>query len=395
MRTLKHINFESQRAIVRVDFNVPLDKDLQITDITRIKAAKPTIDYILSKGGSCVLLSHLGRPNGFEQSLSFQNIIDKVSEILETKVQFCKTSIGPIAQSKADSLMPGEVLLMENLRFNAEETEGDVVFSERLSKLGTIFVNDAFGTAHRPHASTTIIANFFQNNKCFGSLLEKEVLAIDKVIKDGTPPILAILGGAKVSTKITIIESLLEKVDHLIIGGGMVYTFTKALGGKVGNSICELDYCDYALDLIDKAKQKNVKLHFPIDVVAGSSFSNEAKQKIFDVMEIGTGWEALDAGPESIKKFHDVIIKCKTILWNGPLGVFEFPNFSAGTIAAGKSIAEATINGSFSLVGGGDSVAAVKKFKMDNDMSYISTGGGAMLESLEGKTLPGIAALNR
>ncbi len=395
MRTLKDINFEGQRAIVRVDFNVPLDKDLQITDITRIKAAKPTIDYILSKGGSCVLLSHLGRPNGFEQSLSFQNIIDKVSEILETKVQFCKTSIGPIAQSKADSLMPGEVLLMENLRFYPEETKGDVVFSERLSKLGTIFVNDAFGTAHRPHASTTIIANFFQNNKCFGSLLEKEVLSIDKVIKDGTPPILAILGGAKVSTKITIIESLLEKVNHLIIGGGMVYTFTKALGGKVGNSICELDYCDYALDLIDNAKQKNVKLHFPIDVVAGNSFSNEAKQKIFDVMEIGTGWEALDAGPESIKKFHDVIIKCKTILWNGPLGVFEFPNFSAGTIAVGKSIAEATINGSFSLVGGGDSVAAVKKFKMDNAMSYISTGGGAMLESLEGKTLPGIAALNQ
>ena len=395
MRTLKDINFEGQRAIVRVDFNVPLDKDLQITDITRIKAAKPTIDYILSNGGSCVLLSHLGRPNGFEQSLSFQNIIDKISEILETKVQFCKTSIGPIAQSKADSLMPGEVLLMENLRFNAEETEGDVVFSERLSKLGTIFVNDAFGTAHRAHASTTIIANFFQNNKCFGSLLEKEVLAIDKVMKDGTPPILAILGGAKVSTKITIIESLLEKVNHLIIGGGMVYTFTKALGGKVGNSICELDYCDYALDLIDKAKQKNVKFHFPIDVVAGNSFSNEAKQKIFDIMEIGTGWEALDAGPESIKKFHDVIVKCKTILWNGPLGVFEFPNFSAGTIATGKSIAEATINGSFSLVGGGDSVAAVKKFKMDNDMSYISTGGGAMLESLEGKILPGIAALNQ
>ena len=395
MRTLKDINFEGQRAIVRVDFNVPLDKDLQITDITRIKAAKPTIDYILSNGGSCVLLSHLGRPNGFEQSLSFQNIIYKISEILETKVQFCKTSIGPIAQSKADSLMPGEVLLMENLRFNAEETEGDVVFSERLSKLGTIFVNDAFGTAHRAHASTTIIANFFQNNKCFGSLLEKEVLAIDKVMKDGTPPILAILGGAKVSTKITIIESLLEKVNHLIIGGGMVYTFTKALGGKVGNSICELDYCDYALDLIDKAKQKNVKFHFPIDVVAGNSFSNEAKQKIFDIMEIGTGWEALDAGPESIKKFHDIIVKCKTILWNGPLGVFEFPNFSAGTIATGKSIAEATINGSFSLVGGGDSVAAVKKFKMDNDMSYISTGGGAMLESLEGKILPGIASLNK
>ena len=395
MRTLKDINFKNQRAIVRVDFNVPLNEDLQVTDTTRIKAAKPTIDYILSKGGSCVLLSHLGRPNGFEQSLSFQNIIDKISEILEHKVLFCKTCIGLEAESKAASLLSGEVLLMENLRFNQEETKGDLLFSKGLSKLGTIFVNDAFGTAHRAHASTTIIANFFQNNKCFGSLLEKEVMAIEKVMNDGISPILAILGGAKVSTKITIIESLIEKVDHLIIGGGMVYTFTKALGGKVGNSICEPDYCSYALDLIDKAKKKNVSLHFPIDVVAGNTFSNSAKQKIFDVMEIEDGWEAMDAGPESIKKFHEVIIKCKTILWNGPLGVFEFPNFSAGTIAAGKSIAEATINGSFSLVGGGDSVAAVKKFKMDNDMSYISTGGGAMLESLEGKILPGIASLNK
>ena len=395
MRTLKDINFKNQRAIVRVDFNVPLNEDLQVTDTTRIKAAKPTIDYILSKGGSCVLLSHLGRPNGFEQSLSFQNIIDKISEILEHKVLFCKTCIGLEAESKAASLLSGEVLLMENLRFNQEETKGDLLFSKGLSKLGTIFVNDAFGTAHRAHASTTIIANFFQNNKCFGSLLEKEVMAIEKVMNDGISPILAILGGAKVSTKITIIESLIEKVDHLIIGGGMVYTFTKALGGKVGNSICEPDYCSYALDLIDKAKKKNVSLHFPVDVVAGNTFSNNAKQKIFDVMEIEDGWEAMDAGPESIKKFHEVIIKCKTILWNGPLGVFEFPNFSAGTIAAGKSIAEATINGSFSLVGGGDSVAAVKKFKMDNDMSYISTGGGAMLESLEGKILPGIASLNK
>ena len=395
MRTLKDINFKNQRAIVRVDFNVPLNEDLQVTDTTRIKAAKPTIDYILSKGGSCVLLSHLGRPNGFEQSLSFQNIIDKISEILEHKVLFCKTCIGLEAESKAASLLSGEVLLMENLRFNQEETKGDLLFSKGLSKLGTIFVNDAFGTAHRAHASTTIIANFFQNNKCFGSLLEKEVMAIEKVMNDGISPILAILGGAKVSTKITIIESLIEKVNHLIIGGGMVYTFTKALGGKVGNSICEPDYCSYALDLIDKAKKKNVSLHFPVDVVAGNTFSNNAKQKIFDVMEIEDGWEAMDAGPESIKKFHEVIMKCKTILWNGPLGVFEFPNFSAGTIAAGKSIAEATINGSFSLVGGGDSVAAVKKFKMDNDMSYISTGGGAMLESLEGKILPGIASLNK
>jgi len=395
MRTLKDINFKNQRAIVRVDFNVPLNEDLQVTDTTRIKAAKPTIDYILSKGGSCVLLSHLGRPNGFEQRLSFQNIIDKISEILEHNVLFCKNCIGSEAESKAASLLPGEVLLMENLRFNQEETKGDLLFSKGLSKLGTIFVNDAFGTAHRAHASTTIIANFFQNNKCFGSLLEKEVMAIEKVTNDGISPILAILGGAKVSTKITIIESLIEKVNHLIIGGGMVYTFTKALGGKVGNSICEPDYCNYALDLFDKAKKKNVSLHFPVDVVAGNTFSNNAKQKIFDVMEIEDGWEAMDAGPESIKRFHEVIIKCKTILWNGPLGVFEFPNFSAGTIAAGKSIAEATINGSFSLVGGGDSVAAVKKFKMDNDMSYISTGGGAMLESLEGKILPGIASLNK
>ena len=395
MRTLKDINFKNQRAIVRVDFNVPLNEDLQVTDTTRIKAAKPTIDYILSEGGSCVLLSHLGRPCGFEQSLSFQNIIDKISEILEHKVLFCKTCIGPEAESKATSLQSGEILLMENLRFNQEETKGDLLFSKGLSKLGTIYVNDAFGTAHRAHASTTIIANFFQNNKCFGSLLEKEVIAIEKVMNDGISPILAILGGAKVSTKITIIESLIEKVNHLIIGGGMVYTFTKALGGKVGNSICEPDYCNYALDLIDKAKKNNVSLHFPVDVVAGNTFSNNAKQKIFDVMEIEDGWEAMDAGPESIKKFHEVIIKCKTILWNGPLGVFEFPNFSAGTISAGKSIAEATINGSYSLVGGGDSVAAVKKFKMDDDMSYISTGGGAMLESLEGKILPGIASLNK
>ena len=374
MRTLKDINFKNQRVIVRVDFNVPLNEDLQVTDTTRIEAAKPTIDYILSKGGSCILLSHLGRPNGYERRLSFQNIIDDVSKILEIKVLFCKTCVGLEAESRASSLLPGEVLLMENLRFNSEETKGDLVFSEKLSKLGTIFVNDAFGTAHRAHASTTIIANFFQNNKCFGNLLEKEVIAINKVMKDGISPTLAILGGAKVSTKITIIESLLDKVDHIIIGGGMVYTFIKALGGKVGNSICETDFCNYALDLIDKAKQKNVSLHYPVDVVAGNSFSNDAKQKIFDVMEIGAGWEAMDAGPESIKKFHDIIINCKTILWNGPIGVFEFSNFSAGTIAVGNSIAEATTNGSFSLVGGGDSVAAVKKFKMDNHMSYISTG---------------------
>lgn len=282
---------------------------------------------------------------------------------------------------------------MENLRFHEEETKGDLTFAEQLSNLGTVYVNDAFGTAHRAHASTTIMAQFFEK-KCFGKLLEKEVLAIEKVMSNGEAPILAILGGAKVSSKITIIESLLDKVDHLIIGGGMVYTFTKALGGKVGNSICEPDFCDYALELLDKAKQKGVEIHLPVDVVAGDAFSNDAEQEVFDVMEIPKGWEAMDAGPKSCEIFDELILKCKTILWNGPMGVFEFPNFAMGTIAVGESIGRATQKGAFSLVGGGDSVAAVKQFGLESKISYISTGGGAMLESLEGKTLPGISALD-
>jgi phosphoglycerate kinase len=289
--------------------------------------------------------------------------------------------------------MPGEVLLMENLRYHKEETKGNEAFAEQLSKLGSVYVNDAFGTAHRAHASTTIMAKYFSENKCFGALLAKEVKAIDKVLKNGESPIVAILGGAKVSSKITIIESLLDKVDHLIIGGGMVYTFTKALGGTVGNSICEPDYCDYALELLDKAKSKGVVIHLPADVVAGDTFSNDANQRVFESNTIPDGWEGLDAGPKSCEKFHELILQCKTILWNGPLGVFEFPNFAKGTIAVGESIAEATKAGAFSLVGGGDSVAAVKQFGLAPKMSYISTGGGAMLESLEGKTLPGIAAL--
>jgi phosphoglycerate kinase len=282
---------------------------------------------------------------------------------------------------------------MENLRYHKEETKGEEAFAEQLSKLGSVYVNDAFGTAHRAHASTTIMAKYFSENKCFGALLAKEVKAIDKVLKNGESPIVAILGGAKVSSKITIIESLLDKVDHLIIGGGMVYTFTKALGGTVGNSICEPDYCDYALELLDKAKSKGVVIHLPVDVVAGDTFSNDANQRVFESNTIPDGWEGLDAGPKSCEKFHELILQCKTILWNGPLGVFEFPNFAKGTIAVGESIAEATKAGAFSLVGGGDSVAAVKQFGLAPKMSYISTGGGAMLESLEGKTLPGIAAL--
>ena len=394
MRTLKDLNFKNQRAIIRVDFNVPLNDKMDVTDTTRIEAAKPTIEHILSEGGSCVLISHLGRPKGEDPRFSLSNIVKTVSSILGVPVFFSKNCVGETAQSQASSLKSGEVLLMENLRYHNEETSGDLAFSKELSKLGTIYVNDAFGTAHRAHSSTTIIAQFFNHNKCFGRLLEKEVLSIEKVMKRGEPPVLAIIGGAKVSSKITIIESLLDKVDHLIIGGGMVYTFTKAMGGKVGNSICEPDYCEYALQLMDKAKQKGTTIHLPTDVIAGDKFSNDANQMIFDVMDIKNDWEGMDAGPKSINKFHELILSCKTILWNGPMGVFEFPKYAKGTIAIGESIALATKSGSFSLVGGGDSVAAVKQFGLENKMSYISTGGGAMLESLEGKILPGIKALS-
>jgi phosphoglycerate kinase len=394
MRTLKDLNFKNQRAIIRVDFNVPLNDKMDVTDTTRIEAAKPTIEHILSEGGSCVLISHLGRPKGEDPKCSLSNIVKTVSSILGVPVFFSKNCIGEIAQSQASLLKSGEVLLMENLRYHNEEISGDLAFSKELSKLGTIYVNDAFGTAHRAHSSTTIIAQFFNHNKCFGRLLEKEVLSIEKVMKSGEPPVLAIIGGAKVSSKITIIESLLDKVDHLIIGGGMVYTFTKALGGKVGNSICEPDYCEYALQLMDKAKQKGVTIHLPTDIIAGDKFSNDANQMVFDVMDIQDDWEGMDAGPKSINKFHKLILSCRTILWNGPMGVFEFPKYAKGTIAIGDSIALATKSGSFSLVGGGDSVAAVKQFGLENKMSYISTGGGAMLESLEGKILPGIKALS-
>ena len=394
MRTLKDLNFKNQRAIIRVDFNVPLNDKMDVTDTTRIEAAKPTIEHILSEGGSCVLISHLGRPKGEDPKCSLSNIVKTVSSILGVPVFFSKNCIGEIAQSQASLLKSGEVLLMENLRYHNEETSGDLAFSKELSKLGTIYVNDAFGTAHRAHSSTTIIAQFFNHNKCFGRLLEKEVLSIEKVMKSGEPPVLAIIGGAKISSKITIIESLLDKVDHLIIGGGMVYTFTKAMGGKVGNSICEPDYCEYALQLMDKAKQKGVTIHLPTDIIAGDKFSNDANQTIFDVMDIQDDWEGMDAGPKSINKFHELILSCRTILWNGPMGVFEFPKYAKGTIAIGDSIALATKSGSFSLVGGGDSVAAVKQFGLENKMSYISTGGGAMLESLEGKILPGIKALS-
>ena len=394
MRQLDQMDFKNQRALIRVDFNVPLNEEQQVTDKTRIEAAKPTITHILAQGGSCVLLSHLGRPEGRDPKLSLKHIFTTASEILGVQVQFCDQVIGPEAEAKASQLQAGQVLLMENLRYHKEETKGDEAFAEQLARLGKIYVNDAFGSAHRAHASTSIIAQFFSEKKCSGSLLASEVNAIDKVMKEGASPVAAIIGGAKVSSKITIIESLLDKVDHLIIGGGMVYTFTKALGGAIGNSICEPDYCDLALTLLEKAKSKGVQVHLPQDVLAGDDFSNNANQQVFDTHAIPEGWEGMDAGPQSIEAFQQLLLSCKTILWNGPLGVFEFPNFAKGTIAIGEAIGAATAKGAFSLVGGGDSVAAVKQYGLAPKMSYISTGGGAMLESLEGKTLPGIAALD-
>lgn len=394
MKTLNDFNFNNKKALIRVDFNVPLNEKFEVTDTTRIVSAKPTIVKILEDGGSCILMSHLGRPKGVQDEFSLRHIVANVQDILGVKVKFVSECVGEKAENAASNLQPGEVLLLENLRFHKEEEAGDRAFAEKLAKLGDVYVNDAFGTAHRAHASTTIIAEFFPQSKCFGYLLAQEIESIDKVMKTGEKPVLAVLGGAKVSSKITIIENILDKVDHLIIGGGMSFTFIKAQGGKIGNSICEDDKMDLALDILKQAKAKNVQVHIPVDVIAADAFSNDANTQVVAINNIPDGWEGVDAGPESIKIFHDVVMKSKTILWNGPLGVFEMESFAKGTIALGNSIAEATKNGAFSLVGGGDSVAAVKQFGFEEKVSYVSTGGGAMLESLEGKVLPGIAAIN-
>jgi len=393
MKTINDFNFKDKKALIRVDFNVPLDDNFNVTDDTRIQAAKPTIIKILEDGGSCILMSHLGRPKGVQDEFSLRHIVDKVKDVMGVEVNFVSDCIGKEATEAAENLKPGEILLLENLRFHKEEEGGDTEFAKELSKLGDIYVNDAFGTAHRAHASTTIVAQFFPDKKCFGALLAQEIESIDKVMKTGEKPVLAVLGGAKVSSKITIIENILDKVDHLIIGGGMTFTFVKAQGGAVGDSICEDDKLDLALDILKQAKEKNVQVHLPVDVVAADAFDNNANTQIVDVYHIPDGWQGLDAGPKSLKLFHDVVLKSKTILWNGPLGVFEMENFAKGTIELGNSIAEATKNGAFSLVGGGDSVAAVKQFGFEDKVSYVSTGGGAMLESLEGQVLPGIAAI--
>lgn len=394
MKTLNDFNFENKKALIRVDFNVPLDGEFNVTDSNRIEAAKPTIIKVLEDGGSAILMSHLGRPKGERNpDMSLKHICNKVSEVIGVQVKFVDDCVGEVAEKAAAELQPGEVLLLENLRFHSEEISGDQSFAEQLSKIGEIYVNDAFGTAHRAHASTTIVAQFFEGRKCFGQLLAKEIEAIDKVMASGEKPVLAILGGAKVSSKITIIENILDKVDHLIIGGGMTYTFVKAKGGKVGDSICEDDKMELALDILKQAETKGVKIHIPVDVLAADDFGNDANTQTVDVDKIPEGWQGLDAGPRTLENFKEVILKSRTILWNGPIGVFEMENFSNGTIAVGNFIDKATQNGAFSLVGGGDSVAAVKQFGFQDKVSYVSTGGGAMLESLEGKTLPGIAAI--
>lgn len=393
MITIDNFNFDNKKALIRVDFNVPLDENGKITDTTRIEAAKPTILKILEDGGAAVIMSHLGRPKNNEPEFSLSQICSSVSEIIGVETKFVDDCAGNKAKQAVADLEMGQLLLLENLRYHEEETAGDVGFAEKLSELGDIYVNDAFGTAHRPHASTTIVAQFFPNAKCFGYLLAKEIVSLDKVLNNSENPVLAILGGSKVSSKITVIENILDKVDEMIIGGGMAFTFIKAQGGKIGDSICEDDKQELALDILKQAEAKGVKIHLPVDVIAADDFSNDANTQICDIIAIPDNWQGLDSGPKSRENFDVVARRAKTILWNGPLGVFEMESFASGTIALGHSIAASTTSGAFSLVGGGDSVAAVKQFGFDTKVSYVSTGGGAMLEMLEGKTLPGIAAI--
>ena len=393
MRTIDDFNFKEKKVLIRVDFNVPLEKG-RVTDTTRIKSAVPTILKIIKDGGACILMSHLGRPKGFEDQFSLIQIKSELDKILKIETKFCTDCVGPMAEEMSQQLLMGEVLLLENLRFYTEETKGDEDFSKKLSQHASCYVNDAFGTAHRAHASTTVVAKYFEN-KFFGKLLEKEVLALKKVMSNGASPILAVLGGSKISSKIPIIENIIDKVDDIIIGGGMSFTFIKALGGKIGSSIHEDSMTEKALSILELAEQKNTKIHLPVDVVCAKEFKEGAESKIFAIDSISDEYEGLDSGPKSLEKFKKIIMSSKTILWNGPVGVFELESFSKGTQEIGTAIAESTKSGAFSLVGGGDSVAAVKKFKLENEVSYVSTGGGAMLESLEGKILPGIGALKK
>ena len=394
MKTIDTYNFKNKRAIIRVDFNVPLNSQYEITDDTRIRAAMPTVQKILADGGSVILMSHLGRPKeGPEEKFSLVHLIPTLEEKLNLHVQFAPDCIGDQARQMAENLSSGEVLLLENLRFYKEETKGNIEFAEKLAGLADVFVNDAFGTAHRAHASTTIIANFFPEEKLFGYVIQNELNSIDSVIGQSRKPFTAILGGAKVSSKITIIENLLSKVDNLIIGGGMTYTFVKAMGGSIGNSLVETDYIDTAKKVMEKAKEAGVKLLLPIDSVNGDAFDNDAKRETSSIDAVPENWLGMDIGDKTIELFCNTILNSSTILWNGPMGVFEMSNFQKGTFEIAQAITESTQNGAFSLVGGGDSVAAVNKFNMADKVSYVSTGGGALLEYIEGKELPGIKAI--
>ncbi len=397
MKTIEKYSFEGKRALIRVDFNVPLKEEngqMIITDDTRIRAALPTIKHVLNHGGSVVLMSHLGRPkNGYSEEFSLIHLINHLSDLLGSQVVFGGDCIGGGAFEITSKLPQGEVVLLDNLRFYSEETSGDKVFAEKLSKHGDVFVNDAFGTAHRAHASTAIIADFFPNDKLFGKLLADEIKSVDRVLHHSEKPVTAIVGGAKVSSKIAIIEQLINSVDHLIIGGGMAYTFIKAQGGNVGSSLVEDDYLEVANTILRKAKEKNVTIALPVDTVIADAFSNDANTKTCAINEIPDGWMGLDIADKTISNLENIITSSKTILWNGPMGVFEMEKFMKGTVRVAHSIVEATENGAFSLIGGGDSVAAINKFNLADKVSYVSTGGGAMLEYLEGKTLPAIAAI--
>lgn len=394
MKTIDTINFKEKRAIIRVDFNVPLNDKFEITDESRINATIPTIMKILADGGSAILMSHLGRPkSGPEEKFSLRHLLPTLSKKLNTQVQFAPDCIGAETQTLAENLKSGQVLLLENLRFHKEETKGDEVFAEKLSRLADVYVNDAFGTAHRAHASTTIIAKFFPTNKVFGYVMANEIASIDKVLHNNNKPFTAILGGAKVSDKIGIIENLLQKVDHLIIGGGMMFTFIKAMGGEIGSSLVEPDLIDSAKSIMAKAKEMGITIHIPSDAILADNFSNDANRKEASAFAIEPGWMGLDIGSKSREDFKEVILKSATILWNGPMGVFEMENFAEGTKTIALAVADATSKGAYSLIGGGDSVAAINKYDLAQSVSYVSTGGGAMLEFMEGKELPGIKAI--
>jgi phosphoglycerate kinase len=394
MKTIDDINFSNKKALIRVDFNVPLDADFNITDDKRMTAALPSIQKILNDGGSVILMSHLGRPkDGPTDKYSLRHIVAHLSKLLNKEVAFADDCIGAQATEKAANLKSGEVLLLENLRFYKEEEKGDVAFAEKLSKLGEIYVNDAFGTAHRAHASTSIIAQFFPQAKYFGYLMSAELANAEKILNHAERPFTAIMGGAKVSDKILLIEKLLDKVDYLLIGGGMTYTFIKAAGGEIGNSLVELDKVDLAKELVKKAEAKGVKLLIPTDSLIADAFSNDAKTERALSKNIPSGWMGLDISEDTIATFSEVIKKSKTVLWNGPMGVFEMSSFEKGTKEVAFAVVEATKNGAFSLIGGGDSAAAVAKFGLEDEVSYVSTGGGALLEYMEGKELPGVKAI--